>query len=342
MGAALIVLQFFLFVALLAVYAERKTAAFIQDRLGPYEVGPYGLLQPVADILKLLQKQEVLPLGAQRTLFRLGPVLCFMSLFCALGFLPLLPGIQHIGTPLGLLLVLAVLVLDILGIMLAGWSSGNKFATYGTFRALGQLIAYEVPLGFVLASVVLSTGSLDLVEIAAIQTPDRGLGQQLGFLSWLIITHPLLSLGLVIFFICAMAQAHRTPFDLPEAEGELVAGYHTEYSGFRWSLFMLAEYGVLFLMSWLMGWIFLGAGHSPWVDVGELKLKSWTTDTESWGFWFAFWSLSKAFFIMWLQMWIRWSLPRIRPDQLLYFCWKILTPLSIVLLYLVSLYTLLR
>lgn len=350
--ALLLSLHFILLYVLFAIYAERKTAAFIQNRLGPYEVGPYGLLQPLADILKLLQKEDLCPQGADKYGFRMAPVLPFLVVLCALGAVPLFPGVSFLGTSVGVLLVLALLSLEVLGILVAGWASGSKFSIYGAFRALGQLIAYEVPLGFALVAVVLVTQSMDFVEIAALQQP-QGLGPLRllgvlpwdvahvgGFLSWNIFVAPVLVPVCGIFFICVLAQAHRTPFDLPEAESELVAGYHTEYSGFRWALFVLAEYGILFLLSLLMVWLFFGAGYSPLLNLGALRLSDWTNDAAGGrGGWFSFWVLAKTLLLIWGQMWLRWSLPRVRTDQLLRFCWCYLMPISIVLVYVAALWT---
>ena len=336
--AWLLSLHLLLLYTSLIIYVERKTAAFIQNRLGPYEVGPYGLLQPVADVLKLLQKEDLCPGTGHRGLFRIAPLIPFLAVLCAFSCIPLFPGIVFLQAPVGVLLVLALLALDVLGILLAGWSSGSKFSMYGAFRALTQLIAYEVPLGFALVAVVLLTQSMDFVVIAKNQHIGQWGG---GVFDWNIFRFPILIPVFAIFFICALAKGHRTPFDLPEAESELVAGYHTEYSGFRWSLFMMAEYGIMFVMSLLMIWMFFGAGHSPLPNLGGFKGSDWTNDTISGeiGWWSFFWIINKTLGMVWIQIWIRWSLPRFRMDQLLHFCWKYLTPASIILVYSVALLT---
>ena len=349
--AFLLTLHFLLLYVLFAVYAERKTAAFIQNRLGPYEVGPYGLLQPLADILKLLQKQDLCPRDALRPWFYLAPVLPFVAVLSAIGCVPLFPGLPFVGGTVGVLLVVALLSLNTLAVLVAGWASGSKFSTYGAFRAVAQVIAYEVPLGFSLVAIVLITQSLDF-ELIALQQQHTSEKVRLlgvlpwdvsslgGFLSWNLFTAPVLVPVGGVFFICSLAQTHRTPFDLPEAENELVAGYHTEYSGFRWSLFMMAEYGTMFLMSLLMVWLLLGAGYSPLPNLWKLQLSTWTNDSSSsWGGWFFFWTLCKTFLLVWVHMWIRWSLPRVRTDQLLRFCWCCLTPVSICLVFLAALWT---
>ena len=354
-AALLLSLHFVLLYALFAVYAERKTAAFIQNRLGPYEVGPYGLLQPLADILKLLQKKDLCPKHAIRPWFYVAAVLPFLIVLSAMACVPLFPTVPFVSSSVGVLLVLALLALDVLAVLIAGWASGSTFPTYGAFRAVSQLIAYEVPLGFALVATVLITKSLDFQVIALQQqatseTELRVFGllpwdvaEVGGFLGWHFFANPVLVPVAAVFFVCALAQSHRTPFDLPEAEGELVAGYHTEYSGFRWSLFMLAEYGVLFLMSLLMVWLFFGAGYSPLPNLWQIQLYSWTNDpTGNWGSWFLFWTLTKTFFLVWVQMWLRWSLPRLRSDQLLHLCWRYLLPVSMLLVFVAAIWTLLN
>ena len=350
--AFLISLHFILLYALFAIYVERKTAAFIQNRLGPYEVGPFGLLQPLADILKLLQKQEPIPRTAYRAYFQWAPCVSFLALLTAFSCLPLFPEVVFLRAPVGVLMVVAIVSLDVWAILIAGWASGSKFSTYGAFRAVGQMIAYEVPMGCALVSVVIVTGSLDFIAIAEAQHPEMTnhlwvlsllpshLTQAGGFLSWHLFSAPVLIPVALMFFISAVAHTHRMPFDLPEAESELVAGYHTEYSGFRWSLFMLTEYGLLFLMSFLMVWLFLGAGYSPLPNIYALECSVWTNDPQGIrGGWFLFWTLSKTLTLVWIQMWIRWSIPRLRMDQLIHFCWLYLTPLSIIWVYLSALWT---
>ena len=347
----IISLHFLLLFVLFAVYAERKTAAFIQDRLGPYEVGPYGLLQPVADILKLLRKETIQPTSAYSRLFFWAPILPFIAVLSTFACIPVFSQLDLVEAPNLVLLVVALLSLEVVGILLAGWASGSKFSTYGAFRAVGQMIAYEVPLGFSLVAVVICTQSLDFYEIAQAQSPDTSAKifgvlsinstQIGGFCTWYILRNPLLPLVFVIFFIANLAQSHRIPFDLPEAESEIVAGYHTEYSGFRWALFMLAEYGVMCVLAILMTWVFLGAGYSPLPNIGSLSLSILTNDSEKPTYWFSVWLLLKVGVLVWIQMWIRWSLPRLTLDQILTLCWKYLTPIAVLLVYLTALWEIL-
>ena len=347
----LVSLHFLLLFTLFAVYAERKTAAFIQDRLGPYEVGPYGILQPVADILKLMRKENVMPYSAYSIVFLWAPIAAFIAVLSAFACIPIFSQLEIVEAPNLVLLVLALLSLEVVGIVLAGWASGNKFSTYGAFRAVGQMIAYEVPLGFSVVAVVICTQSLDFYEIAQNQAPnttnkilgilDVNTAQIGGIYTWYILKNPVLPLVFVLFFIANLAQNHRAPFDLPEAESEIIAGYHTEYSGFRWALLMLAEYGVMCVLAILMSWLFLGAGYSPLPNIGSLKLATLTNDTEAPRYWFSVWLLLKVGVLVWTQMWIRWSLPRLRIDQVLTLCWKYLTPIAVILVYLTAIWEIL-
>ena len=221
----LLSVHFILLYALFAIYVERKTAAFIQHRLGPYEVGRFGWLQPVADILKLLQKKDLVPRTAHRLYFRWAPVVPFLAVLSAFSCLPLFPGVAFLRLPVGLLMVIAILSLDVWAILIAGWASGSKFSTYGAFRAVGQMIAYEVPMGCALVSVVIVTGSLDFVVIAEAQHPMTLIGHWMlsllpwdgsdmgGFLSWHLFSAPVLIPVALIFFVSSLAKAHRVPFD---------------------------------------------------------------------------------------------------------------------------------
>ena len=243
---------------------------------------------------------------------------------------------------------LGIISLDIIGILMAGWSSNNKYALLGSMRSVAQILSYEVPIGLTVLAVALSCASLDLQEISMVQGVYsnesnylfgiKALGIETtkigGFLTWNIFRSPFLFIGYIIFFISALAEANRAPFDLPEAESELIAGFHTEYSGFRWAILFLAEYGMMLLLSFLAAVLFLGSWNTPLPNIGNLKLADWTMGTPgsiSMHIWGAFWIFSKAYFGMLLQMWVRWTLPRLRIDQLMYLCWKVLTPFSLLL-----------
>jgi NADH-quinone oxidoreductase subunit H len=282
------------------ILAERKVLGWMQGRIGPNRVGPFGLLQTVADVLKLFLKEDVVPAGADRPLFLLAPILAFVPAFMALAVIPF--SMQHLftaGIGAGLLYYLALSALTIHGVMIGGWASNNKYSLIGGMRSAAQMLSYEVPLGLALVGVVLMAGTLNLNEVVRAQ-------QQLGM--WFIIPQ---FLGFCVFLVAATAELNRTPFDLPEAESELVAGYHTEYSGFRWAFFMLTEYVYLFAMAGLTATLYLGGWSGP-------LLPGWL--------WFAI----KASLFFFFQFWLRNTMPRIRADQLMMLCWKILLPLALV------------
>lgn len=336
--------------ALIGVYAERKISALIQDRLGPMEVGKYGFLQTLADILKLLQKEDIVPLLADRKLFLFAPFLVYTAVFAGFAVIPLSTDLVGSGAEVGVFYLLTFVSLDIIGLLMAGWGANNKFAMYGAIRSVAQIISYEIPLGLSVLCVVVITQTLDLQEISfqqgILNTTDEK--SYLFGLAWVEVTHwggiftwnivrvPALFFVFIIFFIASLAECNRTPFDLPEAESELVAGFQTEYSGMRWAFLMLSEYGMMLLISFLASILFLGSWNTPLPNLGDFKLAEYTT-----GFaWGIFWLFSKAFVLIFIQMWIRWTYPRLRVDQLMTFCWKYLTPFSLVLLILCALWRL--
>jgi len=332
----LFILPFLLAYTVLAVYAERKVSAFIQGRPGPMEVGPYGILQSIADLIKLLHKEHIVPDAATPILFKLAPVLLFSVVFAGLSVLPVGPEWQGAGIDSALFFLVAILTLEIAGVLIAGKASGNKYSTLGAIRAVAQIVSYEVPMGLTVLTVVLFTGTLDLGRIGHLQSATAGgdflgipgLAPAGGFTSWNLFLMPSLIPVFIIFFICSLAESNRAPFDLPEAESELVAGFHTEYSGFPWAVIMLAEYGLMLLTSLLGSILFLGAWNTPLVDVGSLAFGSWTTGPV----WGIIWLFSKALFLVLVQIWVRWTYPRIRINQLLAVSWKYLTPAALVLL----------
>jgi NADH-quinone oxidoreductase subunit H len=339
-------LPFLLFYAVLAIYAERKLSAFIQDRLGPMEVGYYGIAQTVADLLKLLQKEDIIPTRAEKGLFKIAPFVIFVSVFAGFSVLPLSP--TWSGAPLssGLFFLLAIISLDVIGIILAGWSSNNKYSVLGTMRSAAQLISYEVPLGLSVITVCIFSQTLDLQQISYqqgilspnpqylldIRSLDINVNEIGGFLAWNVFRMPLLLFTWVIFFIASLAECNRAPFDLPEAESEIVAGFHTEYSGFRFAVIMLGEYAMMLLVSILGVVLFFGSWNTPLPNLGSLTLASWTTGqpgTLGSILWGIFWLMSKSLFFVCVQMWIRWTYPRLRVDQLMAVSWKYLTPFAL-------------
>jgi NADH-quinone oxidoreductase subunit H len=344
----LFILPFLVVYAIVAIYAERKISAFIQDRLGPMEVGYYGMAQTVADLLKLLQKEDIVPAKAEKGLFKVAPVIIFVSVFAGFSVLPLSASWHGSAISSGVFFLLAIISLDVIGIIIAGWSSHNKYSMLGTMRSAAQLISYEIPLGLAVLCVTMIAQTLDLQEISYQQgilahEPHYLFGIESwginvttigGFLSWNIFTMPLLFLVWIIFFIASLAECNRAPFDLPEAESELVAGFHTEYSGFRFAIIMLGEYAMMLLVSILGSILFFGSWNTPLPNMGSVRLAEWTTGTVGtlvstlWGI---FWLLSKSLIFVGLQMWIRWTYPRLRVDQLMTLSWKYLTPLALAL-----------
>jgi NADH-quinone oxidoreductase subunit H len=342
----LFILPFLLAYTIVAIYAERKISAFIQDRLGPMEVGYYGMAQTIADLLKLIQKEDIVPTQAQKVLFKVAPFVIFVSVFAGFAVVPLSPSWHGSAISSGVFFLLAIISLDVIGIIMAGWSSHNKYSMLGTMRSAAQLISYEVPLGLSVLCVCMTCQTLDLQNISYQQgilstEPQYLFGIESwginvtaigGFLSWNIFNMPLLFFAWVIFFIASLAECNRAPFDLPEAESELVAGFHTEYSGFRFAIIMLGEYGMMLLVSILGAVLFFGSWNTLLPNLGPVKLADWTTGTPGtmastlWGI---FWLLSKSLFFVGLQMWVRWTYPRLRVNQLMTLSWKYLTPLAL-------------
>ncbi len=286
--------------AVLLVWMERKVAGHFQRRPGPYEVGPWGLLQTVADAIKLIGKQLFTPPCGDKTLFWAAPFTAFLPVFVMLLPLPWGRTILAFPVNLGLLLILAFAGLNVLALCLAGWGSNNKWALIGAARAVAQGVAYEIPLLLAVMAVVFMTGSMDMQYIANLQGDWPW--------QWIGASQPV---AFVIYVICAVAETNRAPFDLPEAESELTAGFHTEYSGMGFGLFFLAEYANMIVVSAVATTLFLGGWHGPGMS----------------GPW---WFLLKVYALIFLMMWFRWTYPRTRFDQLLNVAWKWLIPLALV------------
>lgn len=313
-------LGFLLIFVIFAVYAERKTAAFIQNRLGPMEVGPKGILQTVADLLKMLQKEDIRANAVDIIPYLIAPLIVFIAVFGGYAVLPVNAEFSGSTITSGVFYLLAIVSLDVLGILMAGWASNNKYSLYGAMRSVAQIISYEVPLGLSVLCVVIISGTLDLQQMSEMQGG--------GMLTWFIVSHPVLIIPFIIFFISGLAESNRTPFDLPESESELIGGYHTEYSGFRWGIFMLAEYGMMLLLSILGTILFFGGWNSPVAGFGEGVI------------WGTFWLLFKSMILIFIQMWVRWTFPRLRVDQLMSLSWKYLTPIAIMMLFVCALWKL--
>ncbi len=285
------------------IWLERKLVARLQDRTGPNRVGPYGLFQPIADTLKLLTKEVITPDGADKPVYNLAPVLVVFGPLMGLGVLPL--GVHLIGADLniGIFFVMALGSVSEIAVLMAGWSSNNKYALLGAFRAVAQLISYEVPMVLAVLAVVLMAGSMSMQSIVKAQNP----------LMYLIV----MPTAFVVYFLSANAEMARTPFDLLEAESELIAGYHIEYSGMKFALFYLAEYINLFLLGGVATTLFLGGWGGPFVD--KVPLLG------------TFYFLVKDLLMVAFWMWIRGTFPRFRIDHMLSFAWKVLVPVGVVL-----------
>jgi NADH-quinone oxidoreductase subunit H len=320
------------------IYYERKIAAWTQDRPGPNRVGPWGLLQPIADGAKFLLKEDVVPNHVDKPLFVLAPALIFVVGFVGIAAIPWggklsigdrLVDVQVASPDIGLLYILGVASLSVYGVVLGGWASNSKYSFYGAIRATAQMLSYEIPLGLCILVVVLTLGSLRLETITLEQTGYWG-----GWLpQWNIFLHPI---AFVVLFICALAEANRTPFDLAEAEQELVGGYHTEYSALKFGMFFLAEYAHMITSSAFIAVLFLGGWHFPWFSWTQPEATQWYAVLAK----MAVLSAKIAAFLFFM-MWIRWTVPRFRFDQLMRLAWQGLIPvmlavfvLTVALLYL--------
>jgi len=322
------------FFAILGVYAERKVSAFIQDRLGPMETGRYGTLQTVADVIKLLTKELITPLAADKWLFMLSPAIIFITVYMGFAAIPWSSGLAPSNLNLGLYYIFAIISIETLGILMAGWGSNNKYSILGAMRSAAQIVSYEIPAGFAIISVVMIAQTLNLQTISAQQGVLSSEHSKFlsiwdvtntgGILSWNIFRAPHLIIAFVIYFIASLAESNRAPFDIPEGESELVSGFHTEFTGMRFAFVFLAEYSMMFLVSMVGVVLFLGAWNTPLPNIGPVRLADWTTST-AWGM---LWTVAKVLLLVGVQMWIRWTLPRLRVDQLMSLCWKVLTPLA--------------
>lgn len=288
---------FILINVLILVWMDRRVSAFFQERLGPNRVGPWGLLQTINDTVKLLGKEAIIPKAADKLIYNLAPLLIFTTTVMLFAVLPYGKGLTVVNLNVGLLYFIAISSTTTISILMAGWGSNNKYSLLGGMRSVAQIVSYEIPLAFSLLGVVMLTGSINLTDIIAEQKN-----------TWFILLQPL---AFVIFIITSMAELNKAPFDFPEAEQEIVAGYHTEYSGMRFALFFLAEYANLFGTSALGATLFLGGWQGSF-------LPGWL------------WFIIKVYLVIFVIMWIRWTFPRMRLDRMMKLNWKILIPLSII------------
>lgn len=297
--------------------AERKVIAWMQVRLGPMRVGPWGILQMVADPLKLLIKEDIVPARADKWIFTLAPVICLIPAFIVLAVIPFGPTITVFGKEvalyvtdlnIGVLYVLSISSVGVLGIILGGWASNSKYPLLGALRSAAQMVSYEVALGFSIIGVLMLSGTLSLVGIVEAQKNAN---------YWYVFLQPV---GFLLFFICGVAETNRAPFDLPEAESELVAGFHTEYSGFRFSLFFLAEYANMLTVAAMAVTLFWGGWLRPFPNVGALAFLDIVPGV--------FWFIAKVVVFLYFYLWFRASWPRYRYDQLMKLGWQYLLPLA--------------
>ena len=323
--------------AMVAVYFERKVSAFMQDRLGPMEVGIFGFKggkrfwggigQTLADAIKLLVKEDILPNNADKFLMILAPFIIVTGALLTFIAVPFAESLVISDFNIGIFYIVAMSSVGVIGIILAGWSSNNKWSLYGAMRAAAQIVSYEIPIGLSLLLVVLVVGSLHMGDIVQWQADHR----------WFIFHSPFSFIAFFIYYISTLAETNRVPFDIPEAESELVAGWMTEYSGFRWSIFFLSEYANMLIVSIVASIVFLGGWLSP--------LQMFNIFPESWNFLDGpvmglVWVMTKAILLIFIMMWFRWTFPRLRVDQLMYLCWKVFVPFALANLFLVSLWEL--
>jgi NADH-quinone oxidoreductase subunit H len=311
-----VVLAYISVAAMFLIWWERKISAHIQVRYGPMRVGGWhGWAQSIADGVKLLLKEDIIPAGADKVVFVLAPLVVFAASLAAYVTIPWAPGLIVRDLNIGILYMVSISSLVVVGIIMAGWSSNNKYSVLGAMRSAAQAISYEVPLVLSLLGPVMIAGTMSMGKLVEAQS-----GVWFGFLPrWFVFPQ---IVAFLTYFTCALAECNRLPFDIPEAESELVAGFHVEYSGMRFAIFFLAEYANMFTVSAIATTLFLGGWHGPWIPVPGLPREL------AHGLFGLFWFLVKCYFLIFVMMWLRWTLARLRVDQLMGFAWKVLLPIS--------------
>jgi NADH-quinone oxidoreductase subunit H len=328
-----IIISLSLVIAMYTTYAERKVAAWLQDRRGPNRAGPWGILQPLADGGKLFFKEEIIPLVSSKFLFILGPSLAMITALLTSAVIPWGTSLHLFGKDMplqiadiniGILYIFGVVSLGVYGIMIGGWASNNKFSLLAAIRGASQMISYELAMGMALIALLMLTGSLQMSVIVQNQV-DHG---------WHVFYQPL---GFIIFFVCALAECNRTPFDLPEAENELNFGYHQEYSSMKLGFYLFAEYINMFISSAVMATLFFGGYDIPFVNEAHWGLSQNLLAIIGFAV-----LMAKIFFFLFVFIWIRWTIPRFRYDQLMNLGWKGLIPLSLANMVITAIVMLLR
>jgi NADH-quinone oxidoreductase subunit H len=325
-------LVFVLIYALVAILGELKIASWIQDRLGPMRTGWKGVLQPLAEVVKLLQKEDIVPTNANKALFNLAPYVMFTGAFAAFAVIPFSSKYIPANLNVGLFYVFAVGAFAVIGIVMGGWASNNKYSLLGGMRAVSQMISYEIPLALALLAIASLSGSLDMQKII-IQQGGGFWNWNLfgGNGSWIKIFFIPFTVALfIIHFVASLAETNRNPFDIPEGESEIVAGFHTEYSGMKFAMFFFAEYANMFIVSAVITVCFLGGWQSPFGDFLNDPIMQ------------SVWFVGKAMFFVFVQIWLRWTLPRLRVDQLMYVSWKVMTPIAFVCFVAIAFWGLIR
>jgi NADH-quinone oxidoreductase subunit H len=317
--------------ALYAVLAERKVSAWMQNRIGPNRTGKYGLLQTIIDGIKLVQKEMVSPYRTDSFYFKMAPFIVFTAVFMGYAILPFSSVFISADLNVGLFYFFSITSISVVGILMAGWTSNNKYSLFGGMRTVAQIVSYEIPTALSALVVVMLTGTLSMQKFAFMQDG--------GIFNWYIfggpgditkiILIPIMVVSAVILFISTLAETNRTPFDLTEADSELVAGVHIEYSGMMFAMFFFAEYAQMFAVSGIVTTLFLGGWQSPFGSLIPFMNEPVIQ---------VFWFLSKSLFLVFVQIWLRWTLPRVRIDQLMTMCWKFLIPITLVNVFLVGLY----
>jgi NADH-quinone oxidoreductase subunit H len=307
-------LLFYALIGLFLVYAERKVCAFMQNRVGPNRVGPYGIFQTIADLFKLLMKELIVIRNSDKLLFNLAPFIVIIASFMAIAAIPFGKGLHAIDFDIGILYVIAVSSLGVVGVLLAGWSSNNKYSLIGAMRSGAQIVSYELSVGLSLLTIIILAGTMQFSQIVE--------GQATGW--FLFKGHIPAFIAFVLFLIASTAETNRGPFDLAEAESELTAGFHTEYSGIKFAFFFLAEYMNMFIVASIAATVFLGGWMPFYIGgwSGFNQVMDWIPPFV--------WYIGKTFFVIFLMMWFKWTFPRLRIDQLLTLEWKYLLPINLV------------